>query len=882
MKTDEIRSKYLNFFKKKNHKILPSDSLLPENDPTLLFTSAGMNQFKLQFMGKNITYPRVTTCQKCLRTGDLQQVGKTPYHHTFFEMLGNFSFGDYFKKEAIAWGWEFLTQILNINPDKLWVSVYKDDNEAYDIWQNDIGLPKERIVKLGAKDNFWPSNAIVDGPNGPCGPCSEIYVDRGLDKTCKNKNCQPGCSCRRFVEVWNLVFTQYKREGAIGKKGELSALPGKNIDTGMGLERIAQVMQDKKTNFEIDVFKPIIEAITKSVKKKVDEKTLNEIYTVADHIRAVVFAIGDGVIPSNEDRGYVIRKLIRRSIYILSQIKADNLNASDIVPVVAEVMKPAYPMIFKRKDNIAQIIAEEEKKFEDIIQILPSKKKDFEEACSDEKTAGTLAFEMHDTYGIPIDISLKWARDKFKDNFKADTFKKAFDDNMKKQKKRSRSKSALKSEIFAESMEHKLEGIQKTKFVGYKDLKVNTIILGLFKDNNKAQALKPKEEGYIILKQTPFYAEAGGQVADKGLISSKSATAEVIDVKALNGIYLHKVKVLEGTFKLKVKIKADVDADRRRAIAKNHTATHLLQAALREVLGSHVEQSGSYVDDKRLRFDFTHFKQVTPQELSKIEDIVNGFIQKNEPVATDVMSYDEAQKKNVLAFFKEKYAQKVRVVLVGDLSSELCGGTHIDASGSIGLFKIASESSIASGIRRIEAQTGLEALKYIKDKEIILDKIKAELKTGENNLIKSIKQVKDENKNLKSELNNLSKNKSQNLVDGLISKAKKVSGGSIIIAQVKADMQAMRTMSDIIRQKSKQAAVVLISKSDKKALVLVAVSANLLEKGLKANEIINDINSILGSRGGGKPNLAQAGGGNPKKIEEALKAADKYIADKLA
>jgi alanyl-tRNA synthetase len=882
MKTDEIRNKYLNFFKKKNHKILPSDSLLPENDPTLLFTSAGMNQFKLQFMGKNIKYPRVTTCQKCLRTGDLKEVGKTPYHHTFFEMLGNFSFGDYFKKEAIAWSWEFLTQVLNLNPDKLWVSVYVDDDEAFNIWLKEIGLPKERIVKLKAKDNFWPSNAIIEGPNGPCGPCSEIYVDRGPDKSCTNNNCQPGCSCSRFVEVWNLVFTQYIREGQIGKKGKLNPLPSKNIDTGMGLERIAQVMQNKKSNFEIDVFKPIIEAITKAVKKKVDEKTINEIYTVADHIRAVVFAIGDGVIPSNEDRGYVIRKLIRRSKHILSEIKSEALMLHELVDIIAKVMKSAYPMIYKRKDNIAQIIAEEEKKFEDIIQILPSKKKEFEKACSDEKTAGALAFEMHDTYGIPIDISQKWAESQFKNEFEADVFKKAFDENMKKQKNRSRSKSALKSEIFAESMEHKLEGIDKSKFVGYKDLAINTVILDIFKNNKKVQSLKGKEEGYIILKQTPFYAEAGGQVADQGFISSKSAKVRVVDVKAVNGIYLHKVKVLEGSFKANLKVKAEVDAERRRAIAKNHTATHLLQSALREVLGPHVEQSGSYVDDKRLRFDFTHFKQVTPKELYKIEDIVNSFIQKNEPVATDVMSYDEAQKKNVLAFFKEKYAKKVRVVLVGDLSSELCGGTHIDASGSIGLFKIVSESSIASGIRRIEAQTGLEALKYIKGKEIILDEMKVELKTDENNLIKSIKHLKEENKKIKSELNKLTKNKSQDLVDELISKAKKSGGTSVIVSEVEADMKAMRTMSDLIRQKSKQAAVVLISSDDKKALVLIAVSKELAKKGLKANEIINPINSILGSRGGGKPNLAQAGGGNPKNIKEALKAAEKYITEKLA
>jgi alanyl-tRNA synthetase len=881
MQTDAIRTKYLNFFKKKGHKILPSDSLVPENDPTLLFTSAGMNQFKAQFMGKNIDSPKVTTCQKCLRTGDLDEVGKTPYHHTFFEMLGNFSFGDYFKKEAISWAWEFMTDVLKIAPDKIWVSVYLDDDEAFEIWHKDIGLKKERIVRLGAKDNFWPSNAITNGPNGPCGPCSEIYVDRGLKKGCGKKDCKPGCSCRRFVEVWNLVFTQYKREGEIGKKGKLSPLPSKNIDTGMGLERIAQVMQDVDSNFEIDIFKPIVDFILKHSQAKVNKEVLNKVYTVADHMRAVVFSIGDGVIPSNEERGYVIRKLIRRSKHILSEIKASELSLNKIVPVITKVMRSTYSLIEKRRDNIAQIITEEEKKFEDIMQVLPAKKAEFNKKAVDSLSAGKLTFEYHDTYGIPREIGLEWAQAKLKNDFNKEHFEKAFTKSMKAQKDRSRKKSQIKSEIFTEGMEHQLEGLPKTKFRGYKTLTLETVVLELFKNGKKVSSLKNKEEGYIVLKESPFYAEGGGQVADKGVIKSKKGEALVLDVSAAYGYYLHKVKIISAEIKKKDKVNAEVDCQRRRSIAKNHTATHLLQSALRQVLGEHVEQSGSYVDDKRLRFDFTHFKQVDKGDLKKIENIVNGFIQDNKPVAVNNMLLKEAQKKNILAFFKEKYSDMVRVVSVGDISLELCGGTHIDASGSIGLFKITSESSIASGIRRIEAVTGTEALKLVENQENTLERLRELLKTDTKNLILALEDLQKEYKALKTELENYKVNKSKNLVNDLIAKAKKINDVSIITARVEGNMNSMRTMADIIRQKDANAVVVLAAANEGKVQLLIASSDNLISKGIKANEIILKINHILGSKGGGRPNLAQAGGGEVNKIDTALKESEKIISEML-
>lgn len=881
MKTDAIRTKYLDFFKKKGHKILPSDSLVPENDPTLLFTSAGMNQFKAQFMGKNIDYSRVATCQKCLRTGDLDEVGKTPYHHTFFEMLGNFSFGNYFKKEAIEWSWEFLIEILKIKPADIWVSVYLQDNEAFEIWHKVIGLPKEKIVKLGAKDNFWPSDAIKKGPNGPCGPCSEIFIDRGADNGCGKKSCKPGCSCERFIEIWNLVFTQYKRGGAIGKKGKLSPLPNNNIDTGMGLERMAQVMQEVYSNFEIDIFKPIVNFILKHVDKKKDAVLMSKVYTVADHMRAVVFSISDGVIPSNEERGYVIRKLIRRSKHILSEIKASELELNKIVPVISKVMKAAYPLVEKRRDSIALIISEEEKKFKDIMQILPTKKIEFNKKAADSALAGKLAFEYHDTYGIPREISLEWAQAKLKKTFEKDKFEKAFNKNMKTQKETSRKKSQIKAEIFSEGIEHQLEGLPKTKFTGYKSLNIGSNVLKLFKNGKKTGSLKSKDEGYIILKETPFYALAGGQVADRGVIKHKKGTAEVLDVNSAYGYYLHKVKIISGEIKTKDKILAEVDIEKRKSIDRNHTATHLLQAALRQVLGEHVEQSGSYVDNKRLRFDFTHFKQVDKKDLKKIENTVNGFIRENMTVSIDKMKLEEAQRKNILAFFKEKYSDVVRVVSVGDVSLELCGGTHIDSSGSIGLFKIISEGSIASGIRRIEAITGVEAMRLIENQEKTLDNVKEMLKTDIKNVVQSLEDLQKENKALKNDLSGFKVNRSKNLVDSLITKAKKIKGALIVIAKVEGDMSSMRTMSDIIRQKDRNAVVVLACEVQHKAQLLIASSDNVIAKGVKANEIIMLINSVLESKGGGRPNLAQAGGGKVDKISAALKEAEKMISDKL-
>ncbi|MCK5305601.1 MAG: alanine--tRNA ligase [Candidatus Omnitrophica bacterium] len=880
--TDDIRRLYLEFFKGKNHKVLPSDSLVPENDPTLLFTSAGMNQFKTQFMGKNIKYPRVTTCQKCLRTGDMAEVGKTPYHHTFFEMLGNFSFGNYFKKESIAWAWEFLTDVMKIDPAFLWVSVYQDDDEAYKIWKEEIKLPEHKIIRHGDKENYWPSEAIMKGPNGPCGPCSEIFFDRGRDKGCREKNCRPGCSCIRFVEVWNLVFTQYQRGGELGKRGKMKLLANKNIDTGMGLERMAQVMQGVNSNFEIDIFKPLIDFIIKStgLKKSGDSEVVCKINTIADHIRAAVFVIGDGVIPSNESRGYVIRKLIRRAKYLLSTLGSTDNCLHQAVPVIANVMKTAYPQLEKRRENIALIILEEEKKYDDLMKTLPLRENELNKRCKDSVDAGQIAFEFYDTFGIPKEITKKMAMDKLGKRFREEQLEAAFKIEMDLQKKRARKGSSIKSCIF-EGFEYIITG-KPTKFTGYEQSQGTSTVIAILAAGRPVNSTKDGSQLQIILKESPFYAEAGGQAADMGVIKSSNFEAVIEDVKAVNSIFLHCLRVKSGQVKVGDKVELSINEKRRSAIAENHTATHLLQAALRKILGEHVAQSGSYVDNKHLRFDFTHFKQLSSETIKNIENEVNGYIRASSKVKVELMSFDKAQKKQALAFFKEKYSGTVRVISIDKYSRELCGGTHVTSTGQIGLFKITSESSIASGIRRIEALTGESALDAVREQEEIIKEAAELLKTNSTHLPQSIAQLIKENKDLKSRLNKSKLTQSKKRIDSIIKEAKTEGKSLLINAQIdNADMNALRIACDMIRQKVKSAAIVLGSIVENQALLIVSLSDDLVKKKLNANDIIGQINPELESRGGGRASLAQAGGGNPAKLKSALDKSYKVLLEAL-
>ncbi|MDD2654043.1 MAG: alanine--tRNA ligase, partial [Candidatus Omnitrophica bacterium] len=694
MKADLLRKKFLEFFAGKKHKIVVSDSLVPAGDPTVLFTSAGMNQFKKQFLGQITDFRRAASSQKCLRTDDLDKVGQTPFHHTFFEMLGNFSFGDYFKKEAIAWAWEFLTEWLKIPQDKLWVSVYKEDDEAYQIWLKDIKIGKDKIVKLGDKENFWPSEAKQKGPNGPCGPCSEIFYDYGKDIGCGKKDCDPACSCGRFAEIWNLVFTQFNRK----EGGSLEPLPNRNIDTGMGLERLAAVMQGVKSNFETDLFEPIVKEIVKEAGRS---PNLKIVYVVADHIRAMSFAILDGVLPSNDNRGYVVRKLIRRGVNNCRQIGIKKAFLYKLVSVVSEVMKEPYPELLDRRENIAAIIKREEESFWNVLKETEPKmissfelfRKELKSTSELAKKVAEFAFELHDTYGYPKEMTQNFAKD---NNVPFD--EKYFDVLMQEQKQRSKSASSMAGDVFVDA---EIKGdLEATEFVGYETMEEKSKILKIFdQENNEVKTTKGLKTAKIILDKTPFYAESGGQICDKGIISQdKDAKLEVIDVKKIHQSIIHICSSIKGEFKVGDKVNAEVDIERRLAIARNHTATHLLQAALRKVLGEHVQQQGSLVAEDRLRFDFTHFKQLTKEELSRVEELVNEYIINNDALKVEEKSTTQAKKEGALAFFAEKYADKSRVVKIGAHSKELCGGTHLKATGQIGLFKILSEGSVAQGI----------------------------------------------------------------------------------------------------------------------------------------------------------------------------------------
>jgi len=847
MKTDAIRQSFLEFFKTRGHTIVASDSLVPKDDPTLLFTGAGMNQFKEKFLGRNITYKRAASSQKCLRTGDLENVGRTSGHHTFFEMLGNFSFGDYFKKEAIGWAWEFFTKVLKTDPEKLWVSVYKDDDEAYDIWKNDIKIPAGKIVKLGEKENFWPSEAPSKGPNGPCGPCSEIFFDYGKDAGCGKADCSPACDCGRFVEVWNLVFTQFDRQA----DGSLNPLPSKNIDTGMGLERIASVMQGVRTNFEIDIFVPIVEAIKKV--SKCQSVKASAINAIADHVRAVTFVIADGVMPSNEERGYVVRKLIRRSLSHAKDLGIHEPFLYKLVSVVAEAMKAQYPEIRERRDDIAQVVKREEESFSSVLQTqLPRVREAFEK-ISKEKTGTDLAeiaFNFYDTYGMPYDM-LEEIAEKFR--LKID--KKAFESFLEKQRQMSRAKTKIRGEIFTETFAKKVEAMGlKTEFLGYE------------RSNTEATVLAVLEGGEIILDKTPFYGESGGQAGDWGKLESASGVMEVEDAKKIGDTIVHIGKVLSGKLEKGEKIKVSINEDVRNKVKCNHTATHLLQAALRRVLGEHVRQTGSLVDQDHLRFDFTHMKKMEPREITRVEEIVNENIKSAIPVKKEIKSLDDAKREGATALFGEKYGDKVRVVSVADISKELCGGTHVDNTKEIGFFKITSESSIASGVRRIEALTGTAAHEWVqKQKETEKQKQLSESRKEE------------EKKAISARLN-----EQINKLDSLIERSATVSGTKIVTDIIEGvNIDGLRMLSDKIRAKSVSCALILAMSEGGKASFIISLSPDIVKRNIRAGDLAKDLARLLNGSGGGKPEFAQGGGKDVAVLGEALDKMSNVIKEKL-
>lgn len=869
----DIRSKFLEFFRSKGHKIAESDSLVPKDDPTVLFTTAGMQQFKPQFMGHLTGFSRAATSQKCLRTDDLPEVGVTDFHHTMFEMLGNFSFGDYFKKDAIHWAWEFLTTVMNIPGDKLWVSVNKDDDEAYGIWINVIKLSPDRVVKLGDKSNFWPSNARLNGPNGPCGPCSEIFFDWGAN-SCKNPDCNPDCNCGRFCEVWNLVFTQYNRKDG----GVLEPLPAKNIDTGMGLERLTAVMQGRKNNYESDLFSGIIKAIKDLVSGQNTTITLRETRVIADHIRAVTFGLCDGVIPSNEGRGYVMRRLIVDMANILIQAGIRKPLLHTLVAVVVDVMKGPYPeLIAKQPDITASVKRVEEAVIKLNGEKVPEFLADLERLKNDARpeALGALMFRYRDTFGLPMALILAKAQEKFP----ADAVAQAnaiVERMMNEQKERSRAGSKMQGDVFLAG-DVDVKGFIKTEFVGYDQPSIDVKVLAIF---SSGQAVSTAGEGdavAIILDKTPFYAEQGGQAADTGFLQAKTGTVQVIDTQKQSDVYIHRGTV-SGVIKTGDVIKASIDGERRMAITRNHSATHLLQAALRQVLGEHVKQQGSLVDEKRLRFDFTHPKGVAKEELLSIEDVVNSFVRRCDVIVKKVMTIDEARQSGALAFFAEKYGESVRVVAAGDYSKEFCGGTHLDATGQIGLFKIASEGAVAQGIRRIEAVTGIGAVNLVRAKETQLEKAAAILKSSPDEVALRVDQQAKRVKELQKTVAALNFEVIKSSLADVISKAPTI-GGSVFVAHLfkDADMETLRRISDLIKQKCPSVVAFLAATADEDGSVIIALSDDLIKKGYKAGDMVNKITPLFGGSGGGRPNMAQAGCKDPRQLSSAFENASRII-----
>ncbi|BDU50782.1 alanine--tRNA ligase [Haliovirga abyssi] len=861
---NEIRKKFLDFFEQKMHKKYESASLVPD-DPTMLLTIAGMVPFKPFFMGKQVpTYKRATSCQKCIRTNDLENVGRTARHQTFFEMLGNFSFGDYFKEEAIVWAWEFITEELKLSKDKLWISVYKDDEESIKIWNEKAGVSLDRIVKMD-EDNFWSA-----GPTGSCGPSSEIYVDLGEDKGCDSPTCGVGCDCDRYIEIWNLVFTEYNRL----EDGTLEPLPKKNIDTGMGLERITSVIQNVSSNFDTDLLKPLVEEVAKATGVKYNEKENIDfsLRVIADHIRAVTFLIGDGVLPSNDGRGYVLRRILRRAARhgrLLGYKKSFLYELSD---KVIDMMGEFYPEIVKNSDHIKKVISIEEEKFEATLDqgiILTNNEIKKLKLEKKDKMNSEIVFKLYDTYGFPFELTEEICQE---NNIKIvyDEFK----EKMEEQKNRARnSREVIKEKIEDSFIEEFYKENGKTEFLGYENLKLEGKVLHK-KDIDT-------ETYEVIFDKTPFYAESGGQIADSGIIKNRTFKGKVLNVQKRKDIFIHIVKIIEGNLKIGDNLTLNVDKEKREAVTKNHTATHLLQAALQEVIGKHVHQAGSYVNRERLRFDFSHYESIKKEEIEEIERIVNREILKNHKVDISLKNIDEAKKMGAMALFGDKYGDVVRVVKISDFSIELCGGTHVNSTGEIGLFKIVTETGIAAGTRRIEAITGLNSLEYLTKLEDRTEDLAEILKVDKDKLEEKANKLLDENRELKKNISELNSKLASIEADKFLENPEMINGINVIIKAFKGqNPQNLRKMADKAKDKLKSC-VVVFGTNNGKAIFLVSVTKDLIEKGIKAGDIVREVAKIAEGNGGGRPDFAQAGGKAGNKVQEALNFAKKLLEEKL-
>ena len=865
---NDLREKYLAFFESKGHIRLPSFSLVPNNDKSLLLINSGMAPMKKFFTGEEQPpRNRVCTCQKCIRTPDLERVGHTARHGTYFEMLGNFSFGDYFKDEAIPWAWEFLTETLEIPADLLWPSVYEQDDEAYAIWRDKIGVPEEHIVKLGKADNFWEHGS------GPCGPCSEIYFDRGIKFGCGSPDCKPGCDCDRFMEIWNNVFSQFNNDG----NGNYTELAQKNIDTGMGLERLACVMQGVGNLFEVDTVRALLDRVCEISGKTYGAEWANDvsIRVITDHVRSSTFMISDGVIPSNEGRGYVLRRIIRRACRHGKLLGINGMFLRGLCEIVIAQNEGAYPELKTKYDYILKVITLEEERFNATIDaglgILNSIIEDLQ-AKGEKVISGADAFKLYDTFGFPVDLTREIAEEASL-SIDEDAFKTLMDE----QKQRAR---AARGNIsgWSDSSKSLLENLPATEFLGYTEVTCCGKVLSIFVGDEAVDSVS-EGECTIVTDKTVFYGEGGGQVGDSGVITLGDSTLTVLDTKKTNGVYLHQCQVENGSVKLGDTVTLAIDKTRRDAIKRNHSSAHLLQAALRTVLGTHVEQAGSYVDEHRVRFDFTHLAAMTKEEIEAVEALVNTAILTAEGCETIVTTPDEAKKMGAMALFGEKYGSEVRVVKIGRTSTELCGGTHVSNTGNIGLFKVISESSVAAGVRRIEGTTGYGVLELLGERDALIRDTARELKSPNvNGIAKKAESLQSEIKELKRELESANSQIANAKAEALFSGIKTVGKFRLLAAKVEMRPDQARGLCDTVKEKYPDAVAVFATVSDGKLNFAVASGAEAVKAGAHAGNILREVAAICGGKGGGRPDSAMGGGRDIDKIPEALAKAEEILA----
>ena len=873
---NELRKMFLDFMESKGHLVMKSFSLVPQGDKSLLLINAGMAPLKPYFTGAEIPpRTRVSTCQKCIRTGDIENVGKTARHGTFFEMLGNFSFGDYFKKEAIAWSWEFLTEVVGLDPERLYPSVYLEDDEAFEIWNKEIGIPAERIFRFGKEDNFWEHGA------GPCGPCSEIYYDRGEKYGCGKEGCTVGCECDRYMEVWNNVFTQFENDG----NGNYETLKQKNIDTGMGLERLAVVVQDVDSIFDVDTICSLRNLVCEIAGKEYGKEYNDDvsIRLITDHIRSATFMISDGIMPTNEGRGYVLRRLIRRAARhgrllgiqgdFLAKLSAEVINGS----------KDGYPELEEKKDFIFKVLTNEENQFNKTIdqglRILSDMEEEMK-AAGEKTLSGENAFKLYDTYGFPLDLTKEILEEK---GYGID--EKGFQAAMEEQRVKAREAREVTNYMGVDATVYdEIDASVTTEFVGYEHLSFDSEVTVLTTENEIVASLMEGQKGTVFVKETPFYATMGGQEGDTGVIETENGKFVVEDtIKLRGGKFGHVGHMESGMLSQGETVSLKVNTSARRDTEKNHSATHLLQKALKTVLGTHVEQKGSLVTPDRLRFDFAHFQAMTPEEIEKTEALVNEQIQAGLSVITDVMDIEEAKKSGAMALFGEKYDQKVRVVSMGDFSKELCGGTHVSNTSSIMLFKILSESGIAAGVRRIEALTGNAVLEYYKKQEALLQEASKALKANSGEILEKIAHLQEEVKTLQSENESLKSKMAQGSLGNVMDKVVEVDGVKLLAAKVEGvDMNGLRDLGDSLKEKLGEGVVLLAAVNGGKVNLLAMVTESAQKAGAHAGNLVKAAAAIVGGGGGGRPNMAQAGGKNPEKAEEAVEAAAEILKGQLS